>query len=355
MSTSNIKAIDAIQEAQKIAFAPFIFQAVVAMRKLNIFDAIFAARKKGGVDIAQLSEQLKISDYGLGVLLEITETYGIVSKNDDGKFQLTTTGYFLAYNKTVDVNINFTNEVCYKGLFHLDKAIETGQPEGLKELGHWDTIYEGLSQLNPEQQKSWFEFDHHYSDDIFAEALPHVFDTRTPKKLFDIGANTGKFTKQCCAFNEDVEITMVDLPGQLQKAKVNVTEAGFMNRVKTHEIDWLKDNPQIPEGADTLWLCQFLDCFSKPEMQKILQTCANAMDKEAELIIIETYTDRQKFDNAKFILEATSLYFTALANGNSKMYAAADVKEVAENAGLKITDDIQIGEYHTMFKCRKAV
>src|SRR5690606_2039222 len=135
------------------------------------------------------------------------------------------------YNETVNVNINFTNDVCYKGLFHLNDAIKSGKPEGLKELGEWNTIYEGLSQLTPEQQKSWFEFDHHYSDDIFDQALELVFK-KDRKHLFDIGANTGKFSMRCCNHNEDVKITMIDLPGQLKKALVNVKNNGLEDRIK---------------------------------------------------------------------------------------------------------------------------
>ena len=142
---------------------------------------------------------------------------------------------------------------------------------------------------------------------------------------------------------------MIDLPGQLKKALVNVKNNGLEDRIKGHEINWLSENPQIPSGADTIWLCQFLDCFSKDEILKILSTCVNAMDENAELIIVETYTDRQKFDNAKFILEATSLYFTVLANGNSKMYKAEEIKDIARQAGLKLKEDIEIGEYHSMF------
>ncbi len=352
MSDKSIKAIDAIQEAQKIAFAPFVFQAVVALRKLNVFNYIFDNRKKGGATIDAISKALSISPYGVGVLLEISETSGIVQKNEQDAYELTTTGYFLNCNETVNVNINFTNEVCYQGLFHLDEAIKTGKPEGLKELGNWSTIYEGLSQLKPNQQKAWFEFDHHYSDDIFNEALQIVFK-KERKNMFDIGANTGKFTIRCCNHNNDVNITMIDLPGQLKKAKANVEKAGFANRVHAHEIDWLSDNPNIPSGADTIWMCQFLDCFSKDEIHKVLKTCVESMNDDAELIIVETFTDRQRFDNAKFILEATSLYFTVLANGNSKMYKASEFKDIAERAGLQLKEDISIGEYHTMFVFNK--
>ncbi|MFD2726873.1 methyltransferase [Hyunsoonleella rubra] len=352
MSNQSIKAIDAIQEAQKIAFAPFVFQAVVALRNLGILNYIFKKRRKGGVTIEQIANDLEISEYGIGVLLEISETSDIVIKNDEGKYELTTIGYYLAYHETVNVNLNFTNEVCYKGLFHLEEAIKTEKPSGLKELGNWRTIYDGLSQMTPLQQKSWFEFDHHYSDDIFSEALDIVFQ-KERKSMFDIGANTGKFTIKCCKHNENVGLTMIDLPGQLNKAVENVKSEGFDNRVKSYEIDWLSENPKIPEGADTIWMCQFLDCFSKDNILKVLKTCTDAMDEDAELIIVETFTDRQKFENAKFILEATSLYFTALANGKSKMYKATEFKEIAKNAGLELKEDIAIGEYHTMFTFNK--
>lgn len=354
MSTQNQKAIDALEEAHKIAFAPFIFQTVVSLRKLGVFDLIFEKRKKGGITKEAIAESLNLSVYGVGVLLEIAESSNIVVQDNSGQFKLTTVGYFLAYNETVNVNINFANEVCYKGMFHLDEAIKTGKPEGLKELGNWKTIYEGLSQLTPLEQKSWFEFDHHYSDDIFGDALKIIFK-KNRKSMLDIGANTGKFTIQCCKHNDTVNMTMVDLPGQLNVALKNVEKEGFQNRVKGHQIDWLSENPKLPHGADTFWLCQFLDCFSKDEILKVLQTCVEVMDDNAELIIVETFTDRQRFQSAKFILEATSLYFTALANGNSKMYKADEFIEIADKAGLKLNEDVALGEYHTLFTFTKKV
>ncbi len=352
MPEKKIRAIDALQEAQKIAFAPFVFQATVSLRKLGIFDYVFNNSSDGGVTIEEISKGVSVSEYGLGVLLEIAESSDIVYKNKDNQYVLTKIGYFLNFNNTTGVNINFTNEVCYKGLFHLNESIKTGKPEGLKELGEWETIYEGLSQLTPEAQKSWFDFDHHYSDDIFHDALKFLF--KKPRKLlFDIGGNTGKFAIQCCNFNADVSVKMFDLPGQLNKALSNAKKAGLEHRISGQEIDWLSENPVIPKGADVIWMSQFLDCFSEDEIVKILTSCASSMDENTELLITETYTDRQKFDNAKFILEATSLYFTVLANGNSKMYKAEVLIELVEKAGLLIEKDIALGEYHTLFVCKK--
>jgi len=353
MKSKTIRAIDAIQEAQKIAFSPFLFQAVVSLRKLGIFDLIFDKRMIGGVTVEEISEELSVSPYGVGVLLEIAESSDVVSKNLENKYELTTIGYFLNYSETTNVNINFTNEVCYKGLFHLKDSIEKGKPEGLKEFGNWKTVYEGLSSLDPKIKKAWFEFDHHYSDYAFQEALEILFE-KPPKTIFDIGGNTGKFAMNCCKKDENVHVKILDLPGQLNIAMDNAKENGFEERISGYEVDWLSNDPKIPEGADVIWMSQFLDCFSKEEILKILKVCAQSMDDQAELYIMETFTDRQRFDNAKFSLEATSLYFTVIANGNSKMYKAAEFEDLIEEAGLHITKEIRkVGENHTILICKK--
>lgn len=352
MSKKAIRAIDALQEAQRIAFAPFIFQSAVALKKLGVLDLIFDKRLKGGITIDEISEKLSVSVYGIGVLLEIAESADIVNKDDNHKYELTKTGYFINSDRTVNVNLNFAHDVCYQGLYHLTESIKTGKPEGLKILGEWDTIYDGLSQLTPQVQKSWFEFDHHYSDGIFCEALKRVFKNK-PGVLFDIGGNTGKFALQCFNYDPDVLVKIIDLPGQINKALENIKEKGFQDRVSGFEINWLEENPKIPEGANIIWMSQFLDCFSEEGILKILKSCVSSMDHNTELIIIETFTDRQKFDNAKFILHATSLYFTALANGNSKMYNSDVLLKLIKKAGLTVYEDIVLGEFHTMLICKK--
>lgn len=351
-TTNTSTALDALEKAHWIAFAPFVFQASVSLRNLRILDHIFENRRSGGTTATDISEKLSLSRYGVEVLLEIAETSGIVQKDVDHKYQLTKVGYFLNYNQTAGVNLNFTNDICYKGLFHLGESIKKGKPEGLKELGQWKTIYEGLSQLKPLEQKSWFDFDHHYSDHIFEAAMERVF-LKKPRTIFDVGGNTGKFSITCCGYEPDVKLKIIDLPGQLEMAQRNVAEYGFQNRISAYAIDWLSESPEIPTGADLIWMSQFLDCFSEEEILKILNVCVRSMDSSTELVIVETFTDRQAFKASQFILEATSLYFTVLANGNSKMYASSVFFKLIEKAGLIVSEDLQLGEYHTMLVCKK--
>ena len=348
------RAIDAIEAAHVIAFSPFLFQAVVTLRNLGIFNSIFDSRKSGGLTLDEIAEKINIPVYGVEVLLDIAETSGLVEKDLLGKYQLTKTGYFLTYNESIEANINFTQDVCYRGLYHLEDSIRNGKPEGLKVFGDWHTVYEGLSQLDEKVKESWFRFDHYYSDHAFDEAL-EILLKRKPRMIFDVGGNTGKFALSCCKKDPDVKVTIFDLPGQLRVAMENAEKEGFGDRISGYEIDWLSENPVMPAGADIIWMSQFLDCFSKEEILKILTISAASMDDSAELYIMETFTDRQDFKHGKFALQATSLYFTAIANGNSKMYKAEDFEELIAAAGLTVTKEIRkVGESHTILICKKS-
>ena len=58
---------------------------------------------------------------------------------------------------------------------------------------------------------------------------------------------------------------------------------------------------------------------------------------------------------AAFCLQQTSIYFTALANGNSQMYSAETFIPCVEEAGFEIAEQIDhIGLSQTLLKCKKA-
>jgi len=272
---------------------------------------------------------------------------------NDNRYTLAKTGYFILHDALTKINMDFVHDVCYKGLFSLDKSIENGKPEGLKEFGEWKTIYEGLSQLPTAVQKSWFSFDHFFSDDAFPLVLPMVYKNGT-KKLLDVGGNTGKWAIASTKYAPDIEVTIMDLPGQLNVAKAKITALGLANRVSFSAVNILDESVQFPKGFDAIWMSQFLDCFSEAEIVSILKRCHSALDDNGYVYILEPFWDRQRFEIAAFCLQQTSLYFTALANGNSQMYSAETFLQCIQNAGLEIAEQIDnIGISQTLLKCKK--
>ena len=73
-------------------------------------------------------------------------------------------------------------------------------------------LYHGLSKLPDQVKKSWFAFDHSYSDNVFKSVLPILFD-KNRKKILDVGGNTGKFSLLCAKYSSEAEIKIMDLPG----------------------------------------------------------------------------------------------------------------------------------------------
>ena len=71
---------------------------------------------------------------------------------------------------------------------------------------------------------------------------------------------------------------------------------------------------------------------------------------------MEPFIDNQKFPAAAYSLVATSLYFTIMANGNSKMYSTNAMKKLINQAGLSVTEEFTLvgDSYHTIFACQKS-
>ncbi len=349
--SDKASALQAISEAQRIAFAPYIFQASVLLRDKGILKIVDDAKQEG-IEMEAVMAKVKLSRYAVRVLMEAGLGIGLLIRKE-GKYRLTKTGHFFINHPMGVINTDFMRDVCYDGAKDLEASLEKGKPVGLRHLGDWETIYEGLSILPEPANHSWFAFDHYYSDKAFPDALPHVMH-HSPLRIMDIGANTGKFSMAALVDNPHVEMGLVDLPVQLNVARKNLADAGFNHRVQFHECNVLDPNSELPTGYDTIWMSQFLDCFADEEIVEILKKCHRALPPDGRVFINELFWDAQRFPSSAFSLQMTSLYFTTMANGNSQMYDSAVFVKLIERANfavVKQTDDI--GNAHTLLELQK--
>ena len=384
----HLSAREAQRLAEYIAWGPVIFQVSRLMVKFGILEAL--RDSLDGLTLkeilqkvclkmnSEVQQETQLSVYALKILLEASLSAGtvLIDKMTD-KYSLSKTGWFLLNDPATRVNIDFNHDVNYRGMFYLEEALREGKPAGLKTLGDWPTIYEGLSQLDPQVQKSWFGFDHFYSDHSFDSALEIIFGKKV-KHLMDVGGNTGRFALRCVGYDKDVNVTIVDLPGQIGMMQKNIEGKEGTERISSFATNILDESNQLPkvsemqgpdvsaaqdlaisrslasdEGWDAIWMSQFLDCFSEDEIYSILARAAQVMSKDTTLYIMETFWDRQKYEPASLCLTMTSVYFTVMANGNSKMYHSDDLIKQVARAGLevvKIHDGI--GQGHTILEVK---
>jgi ubiquinone/menaquinone biosynthesis C-methylase UbiE len=345
-------ALEAISDAQRIAFAPFTFQATIALRDLGILKAIDESRERC-LSLEQMQKQISLSRYGIQVLLDAGLSIGLLYLKDH-LYYLTKTAHFILHDEMTRVNLEFTRDFCYQGLSMLKQSVETGRPMGLREYGEGDTLYPYLSNLPEPAKSSWFNFDHFYSDKAFIETLPKVFEHK-PKLLLDIGGNTGKWAILCAHYDEDVQIKVLDLPIQLAVMRQNVTTEGLRGRIEGVTVNMLDPSQVLPEGADAIWMSQFLDCFAEDEILTILRNTAKVMTPDTRLYILELLWDRQMHEAAAYSLNCTTLYFTCFANGSSRMYHSKELLKIIEKAGLRLIEERDnVGIGHTLLVCKRA-
>ena len=350
----RLSAHEAQLRAQFIAWGPAIFQVTRIMLKHGVLEALRDSAE--GLTRTELCAKTGLSDYAMKCLLEASLSIGTVLVDvETERYTLAKTGWLLLVDPATRVDVDFNHDVNYEGWFCLEESLMNGKPEGLRHFGDWPTVYEGLSSLPGQVQESWFAFDHFYSDHSFDEALHIVFDTYHPHSLFDVGGNTGRWALRCVDYDKDVRITILDLPQQIGLMERQIAGKPGADRISGHGINLLDETQHFPTepAADAIWMSQFLDCFGMDEIVSILRRAREAMSTDTRLYIMETLWDRQKYEPAAMALTMTSLYFAAIANGNSKMYNTEDLETCIEAAGLGIEHIHDgLGHGHSILVCR---
>jgi len=132
--------------------------------------------------------------------------------------------------------------------------------------------------------------------------------------------------------------------------------AGLRERAALHPTDMLDDAAALPSGMDIVWMSQFLSCFSEQAIASIFRRVAAALAPRGQVLVMDTFWDRQRYDIAAYCLINTSPYFNNIASGNSKVYESDDYIRLARAAGLElVTARDGIGYCHSLLRFARMV
>jgi len=146
----------------------------------------------------------------------------------------------------------------------------------------------------------------------------------------------------------------MDLPQQLEMMRQQTKDLPGAMRIHGYGANLLDPEVPFPTGFDAIWMSQFLDCFSEEEVTSILTRAARSMSGvESPPISWKLSGTGKSLTQPSYCLTQISLYFTAMANGNSKMYHSDDMERCIKAAGLEVEKiDDHLGMGHSIVQCR---
>ena len=103
----TLTALQAKEQAQKLAFAPIAFQAARSLDELGILAVLDSAAD--GLDTATIAERSGVSEYGVGVLLDMGLSARIVTQDSERRYRLARLGHFLLLLGSLQVRNRMTD------------------------------------------------------------------------------------------------------------------------------------------------------------------------------------------------------------------------------------------------------
>jgi SAM-dependent methyltransferase len=350
--TDKLNAGEALNLAHFLAFAPYAFEAARIMRDRGVLALLEECREEGSTAEA-IAASLQLQPNAAVALLEAGLGIGLVSADRD-RFYLTMAGQYFLHDTTVRTNTDFMRDVCLPGMTSLEHSMEQGRPIGLEAFGHWANIFEALPALPASARQSWYAFNNHHSDAAFGDALPQVF-AHHPARILDIGGSTGRFALACLDYSDSIHIGVADLSTHAEQTEPGIAAAVRAGRVTLHALDILDTANEVPAGYDTIWMSQFMPCFSEEQVVAILARCHDVLPPNGRIWLLETFWDRQRHEAAATALQMTSLYFVNVATGVSRMWDSKHLQRLIEAAGFTIVMQKDgVGRGHSLLELRKS-
>ena len=103
----ELSALEAKNEAQKLAFAPIYFHAAMSLWQLGILQLL--RKNKKGMTIKEIADTLNLSEYGVQVLLEAGAEINVVDYVNEDRVVISKIGLLLNSDRMTQVNFNFMN------------------------------------------------------------------------------------------------------------------------------------------------------------------------------------------------------------------------------------------------------
>lgn len=123
------------------------------------------------------------------------------------------------------------------------------------------------------------------SQPLVAADVLDAYDVRRHRRLLDVGGGEGRFLEAVAARAPALELTLLDLPPVVERARVRLAAAGLGERVRCVAGSFLSD--PLPDGADLVTLIRVAHDHDDAPVQALFARIHGALAPGGTLLIGE--------------------------------------------------------------------
>ena len=290
--------------------------------KLGIADLLCSEPRNAN----QLAAGLCVNADALERFLQALAAIGIVRKNDDGNFALTSLGLALRSGASGSAKAHaiLAGEEFFSTWGALLDTVQTGEAQFQRIFGlsAWEH-----RQANPELNDSFNSWLHEQTVKV-ADSVLRAYDFKSAREIADVGGGHGGLVSSLLLAHPHLRGVLIDLPHVAAGARSTLERFGLTDRCRIHGADFFQD---VPAGSDIFLLKSVLHDWDDDHCQQILSRCRQAMQPSSRLLIVERIIGNGgRQDRATAMLD---LHMFVMFGGRerskgqySKLAAAADLE-----------------------------
>jgi hypothetical protein len=253
--------------------------------KLGLFEAL----SSGDRDETGLARQIKTNRHAAGVLANALTALGLLSKNHDGQFALTTASrrYLLKESREYLGDMILFDAALWNVWGRLEDSIRNGSPARTPDM------FQGTREDAARFIRAMDSLVRARGD---AEWVAENLDLSDVSTIADLGGGPGTYVAAMLRRHPNLRASIWDLPATLEAARVVLAEREPLvhDRIEMVRVDYLHD--QLPGKTDAIFMSNIIHSESAATNAALMKKCFDAINPGGWLMVKDHVMNRELTD-----------------------------------------------------------
>jgi hypothetical protein len=306
----------------------------------NISQIIYVTAKLGLADLlkdepktlGELADATGASPVGLYRLLRGLMALGLFTQDDQARFNTTETGSYLRadHPHTVRPVILFhVGEVSWQAWGNFLYSVKTGEAAFQHTFGM--NLFD-YATVNPQFGEIFNNAMAGMTGNMLEELIAG-YDFSPFEQVVDVGGGNGALLIALLKAYPSLRGLVFDLPAAANQALPLLAEAGVGERSAVIGGDFFKS---VPAGGDVYLLKSIIHDWDDSSACEILKNCAQAMSKEARLLIVEGLIPEKVEANPSHLVQVIFDLRMLTMTPGGKERTETEFRQLFRRAGLEL-------------------